>query len=249
MSDNGLAPNKRRAIIWTHDNLVSWRIYAICKYTLSSTSRARLVGNIRYPSEIHLKLKFREISFVYKIRFSAKFKNYWIWANEILFKMNYPILHCSVQNLKTIGYGQTRFLFKMNYPILHEIPYITQHPWTQHSYSELHYSDVTISMMASQITSLTIVYSTVHLGADQRKHQSSPAPAFVRGIHRWPVNSPHKGPVTRKMFPFDDAIMEMCYFQWQCRQVPLVLVMALCRQSTSIVNIDREKWLVLLSLA
>ena len=29
----------------------------------------------------------------------------------------------------------------------------------------------------------------------------------MRGIHRWPVNSPHKGPVTRKMFPFDDVIM------------------------------------------
>ena len=31
--------------------------------------------------------------------------------------------------------------------------------------------------------------------------------AFVMGIHRWPVNSPHKGPVTRKMFPFDDVII------------------------------------------
>ena len=62
--------------------------------------------------------------------------------------------------------------------------------------------------MASQITSLTIVYWTVYLGADQRKHQSSASLAFVRGIHRWPVNSPHKGPVTRKMFPFDDVIME-----------------------------------------
>ena len=31
--------------------------------------------------------------------------------------------------------------------------------------------------------------------------------AFVRGIHRWPVNSQHKGPVTWKMFPFDDVIM------------------------------------------
>ena len=61
--------------------------------------------------------------------------------------------------------------------------------------------------MASQITSLTIVYSTVYSGADQRKHQSSASLAFVRGIHRWPVNSPHKWPVTRKMFPFDDVIM------------------------------------------
>ena len=40
----------------------------------------------------------------------------------------------------------------------------------------------------------------------KEKHQSSAALAFLRGIHRWPVNSPHKGPVTRKMFPFDDVI-------------------------------------------
>ena len=44
-------------------------------------------------------------------------------------------------------------------------------------------------------------------GEDERKHQSSAFLAFVRGIHRGPVNSPHKWPVTRKMFPFDDVIM------------------------------------------
>ena len=61
--------------------------------------------------------------------------------------------------------------------------------------------------IASQITSLTIVYSSVYSAQDQRKHQSSASLAFVRGIHRRPVNSPHKGPVTRKMFPFDNVIM------------------------------------------
>ena len=62
--------------------------------------------------------------------------------------------------------------------------------------------------MASQLTSLTIVYSTVYSGADQIiKHQSFLSLAFVQGIHRWPVNSPHKWPVKRKMFPFDDVIM------------------------------------------
>ena len=64
-----------------------------------------------------------------------------------------------------------------------------------------------MSAIASQITSLTIVYSTVYSGADQRKHQSSASLAFVWGIHRWPVNPPHKWPVTRKIFPFDDVIM------------------------------------------
>ena len=57
--------------------------------------------------------------------------------------------------------------------------------------------------MASQITSLTIVYSTVYLGVDQ----SFTLLGFAQGIHRRPVNSPHKWPVTRKMFPFDDFIM------------------------------------------
>ena len=70
-----------------------------------------------------------------------------------------------------------------------------------------HYSDVIMGTMASQITSLTIVYSTVCSGEDQRKHQSSASLGFVRGIHRWPVNFPHKWPVTQKMFPFDDVIM------------------------------------------
>ena len=61
--------------------------------------------------------------------------------------------------------------------------------------------------VASQITSLTIVYITVYSDADQSKHQSSASLAFVWRIHRGPVNSPHKWPVTRKMFPFDDVIM------------------------------------------
>ena len=74
-------------------------------------------------------------------------------------------------------------------------------------YMHLHYSDVIISTMASQITNLMLVYSTVYSGADQRKHQSPASLTFVRGIHRWPVISPRRGLVTRKMFPFDDVIM------------------------------------------
>ena len=68
-----------------------------------------------------------------------------------------------------------------------------------------------MTTIASQITSLTIVYSIFYSDADQRKHQSSASLAFVRGIHRGPVNSPHKWPVTRKMFPFDDVIMNVVY--------------------------------------
>ena len=57
-----------------------------------------------------------------------------------------------------------------------------------------HHNEVIMSAMVSHITSLTIKHSSL---------------AFVRGIHRWPVNSPHKGPVTWKMFPFDDVIMTL----------------------------------------
>ena len=70
-----------------------------------------------------------------------------------------------------------------------------------------HYDDVIMGTIASQITSLTIVYSALYSGADQSKHQSSASLAFVWRIHRGPVNSPHKWPVTRKMSPFDDVIM------------------------------------------
>ena len=75
----------------------------------------------------------------------------------------------------------------------------------------MQYNDVIMSAIASQITSLTIIYSAVYSGAYQRKHQSSATLAFVWGIHRWPVNSPHTWPVTRKMFPFDDVIMYKNY--------------------------------------
>ena len=89
------------------------------------------------------------------------------------------------------------------------------------------YHDVIMGAMASQITSLTIVYSTVYSSADRRKYKSSTSLAIVRGLHRWPVNSPHKGPATRKMFPFDDVIMKfggnfICWHlfcHWMTRQL------------------------------
>ena len=77
-----------------------------------------------------------------------------------------------------------------------------------------HYNDVIMGAMASQIGSLTIIYSTVYSGAIKRKDQSSASLAFVWGIHRWPVNSPHKWPVMWKMFLFDDIIM----FREKCQQ-------------------------------
>ena len=83
--------------------------------------------------------------------------------------------------------------------------------------------------IASQITSLTIVYSNIYSGADQSKHQSSASLAFVWGIHRGPVNSPHKWPVTRKMFPFDDVIMiqheQVFYVLWGINSTTFTILM------------------------
>ena len=79
-------------------------------------------------------------------------------------------------------------------------PYLTDNP-------PAHFGDVIMGAIVSQITSLTIVYSTVYSNTDQIKHHSSASLAFVRGIHREPVNSSHKWPVTQKIFPFDDVIL------------------------------------------
>ena len=76
-------------------------------------------------------------------------------------------------------------------PIL--CPEIAKNAWR-------HYSDAIINTATSQTTGVSIVCTIVCSGADQRKHQSYGSLRFVRGIHRWPVNSPHKGPVPRKMF-------------------------------------------------
>ena len=85
--------------------------------------------------------------------------------------------------------------------------------YTTRLFCEFHDGDVIRSAMAYQITSLTIVYSIAYSDAYEINHQGSASLAFVRGIHRWPVNSPHKEPVTREMFPFDDVIMLLICWQ------------------------------------
>ena len=95
-----------------------------------------------------------------------------------------------------------------------------------------------MSVMVSQITSLTIVYSTVYSGSDQRKHQSSATLAYVRGNQRWPLNSLHIGPVTRKMFPFDDVIM-VYHFQNSWYTMSWLYVHALHLDFCSICSVDR----------
>ena len=106
-----------------------------------------------------------------------------------------------------LSYGNT---CQICYVIAFGVFYACVRSWIKWSYNCImsrHYVDVIMTMLASQITSLTVVYSIVYSGVNQRKHQSPESLAFVREIHRGPVNFPHKWPVTRKMFPFDDVIM------------------------------------------
>ena len=106
--------------------------------------------------------------------------------------------------------SEVEYVRRWCHPIAVNVRKYVQDPFSIY----VNHIDVIMGAMASQITSLAIVYSTVYSGADQRKHQSSASLAFVRGIHRWPVNSPHKWPVTRKIFPFDDVIMTEQVGQW-----------------------------------
>ena len=85
--------------------------------------------------------------------------------------------------------------------------------------------------MASQITGFPIVCSIVCSGADHRKYQSSASLAFVRGIHQWPVVFPHKGPVTRKTFPFDGVVLTpRCHY-------------SMVQKYNTILNIHGTLWL------
>ena len=106
-------------------------------------------------------------------------------------------------------------------------------------FADGHYNGVIMSAMTSWITNPAIVHSDVYSGTDHRKVQSSVSLALVRGIHRWLVNSPHKGLVTRKKFPFDDFIMprSVCYHSVGDNSRHVFSMFARCRGiSSAILN-------------
>ena len=112
-----------------------------------------------------------------------------------------PFLSALSVKLKTLNFVSITCLFFASMTIWHfpvkEIHHnLPSKHWDSPVGCPSHYSDVILDEMASHITSLTIVYSTVYTATDQRKHQSSASLAFVQGIHQGPVNSPHKWPVT-----------------------------------------------------
>ena len=130
--------------------------------------------------------------------------------HRLLFNRNYIFATCPLWN-EIYSFSTNRIILIYSYfkPKGLQWSIHTSTDWIILIY--WHYSDVIMGTMTYQITSLTIVYSA---GAVQRKHQSFASLAFVQGIHRWQVNSPHKWPVTRKMLPFDDVIMIYQMTDW-----------------------------------
>ena len=106
------------------------------------------------------------------------------------------------------------------------------------------YGDVIMGTIASQITSLTIVYWTVFSGTDQRKHQSSASLAFVWVIYRSPVNSPHKRPVTRNMFLFHDVIMSLSdgNFKVTSHTLGIICLCLISKHDTTIRNRSAQQF-------
>ena len=119
-----------------------------------------------------------------------------------------PISAMWISIIKIRG-SRERLSFIMRIPILSRRHFYTETvPDHVDSFSAwYHHSGDIISAMTTKIIGVSILYSSVCSAADQGKHQSSASLAFVKGIHRWPGNSPHKGKVTPKMFQFDDVIM------------------------------------------
>ena len=107
---------------------------------------------------------------------------YLVWLLVLHLSFIYPFVFCILDRRRFSLYVAERLMFFMIWvPRLLIIQNVKLHV------NMKHYDDVIMSTMASQITSLTIVYSTVFSGADQGKHQSSASLAFVRGIHRGPA--------------------------------------------------------------
>ena len=139
---------------------------------------------------------------------------------------------------------------KKSLPNMSLIPHLAEFTCWRHdmctlSASLVHYNDVIMGTIASQITH-DFFYSTVYSDADQRKHQSSASLVFVRGIHRGPVNSPHKWPVTRKMFPFDDVIMQcqLASHRWitHKKQVKRTFVVFVVFRVNNLLNKQSNCW-------
>ena len=203
-----------------HDDVIKWkhfpRYWSLCR---EFTSHRWI--SLTEASDVFFVLRLSKWLSKQSIRwwFEKPWRPLCRHSNNIVCEYRFLVTPKSFSGLQGHGWAPKGILdktaaWKFNHAIPRHLQHsswpsdvIWQHRPTSTLAQVMHYDDVIMTTMASQITSLTIVYSTVYSVADQRKHQSSASLAFVWGVHRGPVNSPHKWPVTRKMFPFDDVIM------------------------------------------
>ena len=139
----------------------------------------------------------------------------YLYLNDLFHKWQNMVPAASIQIYAIHHSASTacNVLNKRHYIALHPAPCIVNQNCCRDVASLSHYSDVIMGAIASKITSLTTVYSTVYSDADQRKHRSSVVTGLRAGNSPGPVDSPHKWPVTRKIFPFYNVIMQRRWSQ------------------------------------
>ena len=174
---------------------MSWRHHAIIETVLMicllhKTLTKRVSGTRYYHSDIH-KLYF----------------------NMRCHVSNISYLRDAMSNILNLSWEISRILFQYEHNDMHYEGKIIARPSQLYNGSSCagktssQYIDVIMTTMASQITSLTVVNSTVLFRHRSKKTSKLRVTGLCAGNSSGPVNSPHKGPVTRKMFPFDDVIM------------------------------------------
>ena len=180
-----------------HDCLLNSLFRHISKKTSKLRVTGHCEGNPPVTGEFPAQRAVTRKMFPLDESFWLILKYGWIYTMKYLLSTGCETTTKQVMHNSAIGCILYRYVWEL------EWVRITQ----GQGYSAIHYSDVIMGAMASQMSSLTTVYSTIYSDADQKKYQSFASLTFVREIHRSSVNSPHKWPVTRKMLPFDDVIM------------------------------------------
>ena len=200
--NNGLSPVRSQVIIWTNDDsIINWNPGNTLQWNLNENTK------IIFRENVVCKLS----PILFRPQYCTRRYTTTSWLGNT-FRITGLVPVDPPHNLSVMRDFDIFFIVSLKTLLRkYSICRWSEAPWSSCHVTVLQavmvrvfpYGDVIMGTVASQITSLTIVYSIVYSGADERKHQSFASLAFVRGIHR----GPHKWPVTRKIFPFEDVIM------------------------------------------